>query len=230
MDRRVRKQFVAQPTFDSIEEEIYEEQFQDPGPGLARQATEFVLSPFYTRDYDQVMQEPTAQEQALAGALKPLAPEAGPPGQAGPPGPPGKQGPPGNPGNQGPPGNPGNQGAPGNQGPPGAPGGSAGNPQGGDDGGSFRPVRRIRQKGPYSNDISNGRRRGDGGDGAPGGVKIPVQQPLMRTEAEQLQINEQRLQAELYQIKLIASQQSQQLQVANFVGASMQREEQNNHM
>ena len=57
-------------------------------------------------------------------------------------------------------------------------------------------------------------------------MKIPIQQPLMRTEAEQLEINQKRLEAELYQMKLIASQQAQHLQVANFVGASMQRQEQ----
>ena len=75
MDRHIRRQFHVQPTFDAIEQEIYEEQWNDPGPGLARQATEFVLSQFYTRNYDQVMQEPSAQEQALAGALKPSRPE-----------------------------------------------------------------------------------------------------------------------------------------------------------
>ena len=72
MNRYIRKQFHVQPTFDDIEQEIYEEEWKDPGPGLARQATEFVLSQFYTRNYDQVMQEPSAQEQALAGVLKPF--------------------------------------------------------------------------------------------------------------------------------------------------------------
>ena len=71
MDRRIRKQFHVQPTFDDIEQEIYEEEWKDPGPGLARQATDFVLSQFYTRNYDQVMQD-SAQEQALAGVLKPF--------------------------------------------------------------------------------------------------------------------------------------------------------------
>ena len=88
MDKRIRKQFHVEPTFDSIEQEYDEELFQDPGPGLARQATEFVLSPFYTRSYDDVMEQPTAQEQALADTLKPIPSEAGS-GQPGPPGPPG---------------------------------------------------------------------------------------------------------------------------------------------
>ena len=106
MNRRVVKQFHVEPTFDSIEQEYNEEKFKDPGPGLARQATEFVLSPFYTRNYDDVMQ-PTAQDEALAGGLKPIPPQpqAGPPGPAGPPGAPGApggQGPQGPQGGQGP--------------------------------------------------------------------------------------------------------------------------------
>ena len=44
MGRRVRKQFHVEPTFDSVEQEYGEEKFKDPGPGLARQATEFVLN------------------------------------------------------------------------------------------------------------------------------------------------------------------------------------------
>ena len=125
MDRRIRKEFHAPPTFDSVEQEIYEEGWKDPGPGLARQATEFVLSPFYTRNYDQVMQEPSAQEQAVAGVLKPIPagdPQAGvpgPPGPAGPVGPAGAQGMQGLQGLQGP---QGVSGSPGNQGPAGAPG------------------------------------------------------------------------------------------------------------
>ena len=95
MDKRIRKQFHVVPTFDSIEQEYDEEQVKDPGPGLARQATDFVLSQFYTRMYDDAMQEPSAQKQALAGALKPVASEAAPVGTPGPPGP---QGPPGAPG------------------------------------------------------------------------------------------------------------------------------------
>ena len=69
--------------------------------------------PFNTRNYEDAMQEPTAQEQALAGVLKPVPPEPAP-AQPGPPGQPGPQGP------QGPPGPSGNQGA------PGAPGSSGG--------------------------------------------------------------------------------------------------------
>ena len=58
------------------------------------------------------------------------------------------------------------------------------------------------------------------------GVKIPIQQPLLRTEAEQLQINQKRLEAELYRMQMIASQESQKQKLAEFVGAPMQREEQ----
>ena len=143
MDRRIRKQFHVQPTFDDIEQEIYEEQWKDPGPGLARQATEFVLSPFYTRNYDQVMQEPSAQEQALAGVLKPIPtgdPQPGIPGPPGPAGPMGPAGPPGAPGSQGAPGPPGSQGPPGAAGSQGPPGGQG--PSG------RAPPRRLRQKTP----------------------------------------------------------------------------------
>ena len=52
-----------QPTFDSIEQQYEGESMGDPGPGLARQATEFVLSPFYTRSYDEMMQEPHNNKQ-----------------------------------------------------------------------------------------------------------------------------------------------------------------------
>ena len=45
----------TQPTFDSIEEQYEGESMADPGPGLARQATEIMLSTFYTRSYDEVM-------------------------------------------------------------------------------------------------------------------------------------------------------------------------------
>ena len=48
----------------------------------------------------------------------------------------------------------------------------------------------------------------------------------MRTEAEQLEINQKRLEAELYQVELIASQQAQQQRVADFVGRGMQQEQQ----
>ena len=80
MDKRVRKQFHVVPTFDEIEQQYNEEEFKDPGPGLARQATEFVLSPFYSREYDNTMQQ-TAQGEALAGILQPIPQQ---PGAAGP--------------------------------------------------------------------------------------------------------------------------------------------------
>ena len=56
-------------------------------------------------------------------------------------------------------------------------------------------------------------------------MKIPIQQPLMRTEAEQLEINQKRLEADMYRMQMMANQQSQQQKVAEFVGASMQRAE-----
>ena len=68
MDKRVRKQFHVVPTFDEIDQEYNEEEFKDPGPGLARQATEFVLPPFFTRDYENAMQA-TAQEEADTSPL-----------------------------------------------------------------------------------------------------------------------------------------------------------------
>ena len=67
----------VQPTFDSVEKQYDDELVGDPGPGLARQATEFILSPFYTRSFDDVMDKPTAQQEALAGGLAPV-PAPGP--------------------------------------------------------------------------------------------------------------------------------------------------------
>ena len=95
MGKLVRKQFYANPTFDDIEQQFNEELFLDPGPGMSRQATSFILSPFYTRMYDDAMQKPTAQEETLAGVLRPIPqqPQPGPPGPPGPQGPQGPQGP-----------------------------------------------------------------------------------------------------------------------------------------
>ena len=42
MDKLVRKQFYANPTFDDIEQQFNEELFLDPGPGMSRQATSFI--------------------------------------------------------------------------------------------------------------------------------------------------------------------------------------------
>ena len=125
MDKRVRKVMYPQPKFDDIEAEFEGEKFQDPGPGLARQATEFVLSQFYTRSYEDAMDQPTAQQEALAGGLAPIPPEASV-GSQGPPGPPGPTGPAGRPGPSG------TQGPPGAQGPPSPP----------------PPKRRMNEKGP----------------------------------------------------------------------------------
>ena len=55
MDRRIRKVMYPNPTFDDVEEEFEGEKFKDPGPGLAREATSFVLSQFYTRSFDEAM-------------------------------------------------------------------------------------------------------------------------------------------------------------------------------
>ena len=74
------------PKFDDIEEEFEGERFKDPGPGMARQGTEFVLSPFYTRSHEDRMEQPTAQQELLAGNLQPIpaeGPRQGPPGPAG---------------------------------------------------------------------------------------------------------------------------------------------------
>ena len=98
MDKRIRKTFYVNPTFEDIERQFDEEAYLDPGPGLARAATAFVLSPFYTKAFDEAMQMPSAQEEAVAGALKPI------PAQqpvAGPPGPPGALGMPGMPSRDG---------------------------------------------------------------------------------------------------------------------------------
>ena len=65
MDKRIRKTFYVNPTFEDIERQFDEEAYLDPGPGLARQATAFVLSPFYTRAFDEAMQRPSAQEEAV---------------------------------------------------------------------------------------------------------------------------------------------------------------------
>ena len=100
--KRVRKVMFVQPTFDSIENQYDAELMADPGPGMVCQATEFVLSPFYTRPYDEAMQE-TAQQEALAGGLQPVPPAtaAPTPGPTGPPGPSGSPGAPGAPGRDG---------------------------------------------------------------------------------------------------------------------------------
>ena len=72
MDKRGRKDFYPQPTFQDVEREFEEEKYKDPGPGLARQATHFVLSQFYTWGFSDTMDEPTAHQEALAGELKPI--------------------------------------------------------------------------------------------------------------------------------------------------------------
>ena len=91
MNKRVRKVMYVQPTFESVEHRYEDELVGDPGPGLARQATEFILSPFCTRSFEDVMDKPTAQQEAVAGGLQPIPAPPNPP-IPGPPGPPGTDG------------------------------------------------------------------------------------------------------------------------------------------
>ena len=72
MNKRIRVQFYAEPTFEDVERQFDEEIYTDPGPGMTREATAFVLSPFYTRAFDQAMEKPSAQKEALAGVLIPF--------------------------------------------------------------------------------------------------------------------------------------------------------------
>ena len=183
------------PTFDDVEEEFEGEKFKDPGPGLAREATSFVLSQFDTRSFDEAMGQPSAQEEALAGRLEPVP---GPPGPAGPAGPAGQQGPPGPPGAGGSQGPPGNQGPPGPRGEQGAPGpaGSQGPPPA-----PPRDVqRRMSSKRPNT---FEGGSSSSGQDPSSGAGAMAVE-PVMRTQAQQQQINQVRLEAETYQMKLLA--------------------------
>ena len=94
MNARARKVMYVQPTFESVENQYEDELMGDPGPGLARQATEFILSPFYTRSFDDVMSQPTAQQEAVAGGLQPVPalPNSPIPGPPGPPGTDGRDG------------------------------------------------------------------------------------------------------------------------------------------
>ena len=71
MDKRARTVMYVQPTFDSVERQYQDEIIGDPRPGLARQASEFILSPFYTRSFEDVMGKPTSQQE-LAGGLAPI--------------------------------------------------------------------------------------------------------------------------------------------------------------
>ena len=93
----IRKVMYANPTFQDIEDQFENEIPGKPSPGLQRFATQFVLSPFYIRAYDDAFDKPTFAEEVATG-LKPLQ---GPPGPAGPPGRPGPTGAPGAPGGQG---------------------------------------------------------------------------------------------------------------------------------
>ena len=52
----------------------------------------------------------------------------------------------------------------------------------------------------------------------------------MRTEAEQTMINQIRVEAEMHRIQVAQQQQMQNQQIAQFVGAAMQKQEENNHM
>lgn len=60
---------------------------------MARQEHNFGLSPFHTRSHDEIMAQPTAQREAVAGGLQPVPPAPLPvPGPPGPPGPCGANG------------------------------------------------------------------------------------------------------------------------------------------
>ena len=82
MDQRVKKVMYAQPTFDSVEKQYEDELLGGPGPGMARQATEFVLSQVYTGSFDDVMSKPSTRQEIVAGELQPIPSPAGPEGPA----------------------------------------------------------------------------------------------------------------------------------------------------
>ena len=219
----------VQPTFNSVEQQYTDELVGDPGPGLARQATEFVQSQFYTRSFDEMMGQPTAQQQIIAGGLAPVAP----PGFVGPPGPAGPQGPAGSGGGagpQGPTGPGGGTGGTGTQGPVGPAGpqgqsGSSGGPASGGAGASASgrsggPTNRYSAKKPQSRELDvNMVSPTDQGGGAGGAAAIAVQavQPQVVTEAQQTGINEVRLQAELYKLQMDQRLHQQQQDFAQFM-------------
>ena len=173
MNKRVKKVMYTQPTFDSIEAEYEGESMADPGPGLARQATEFILSPFYTRSYDDVMSQPTAQQEAVAGGLQPVPPAPAPvPPAPGPPGPPGPRGPPGGDGRDG------------QDGPDGLPGPPGPSGQG--------RLRRLRRSSPGPDEGGGGSKgSGTGGAGsssksrAPSRTPLPAEIEMMRSSSSQ---------------------------------------------
>ena len=225
MNKRVRKVMYSQPTFESIENQYEDELMGDPGPGMARQATEFILSPFYTRMYDDEMGKPTAQAEAVAGGLQPIPAPTNPPIPSQPPAPPAP--PPAPP----PPGPPSGSG----MGPPPPPsdsGGGSGNSGGGSGarrvrskstGGPLPPASSGAPPGGPSASLSQSTGGGPGGDAGAGAVIAGV--PLMRTEAEQMEINQKRLEAELYQLRMQAGVQAQQANFANFMGSKMSEDE-----
>ena len=65
---------------------------------------------------------------------------------------------------------------------------------------------------------------GSNGMGGAPGIKIPTV-PLMRTQAEQVEINQTRIDAELYQLQIRAGVQQQQQDFAEFMGRSFRRGE-----
>lgn len=209
----------VQPTFQSIENEYDDELMGDPGPGLARQATEFILSPFYTRNYDDEMGKPTAQSEAVAGGLQPIPalPSPPPPSQMPPP-PQGPSAPPSSGGIPPPP----------SQSPPPPPSGSGGG-SGGSGSGGARRVRSKSTGGPLppqqGGPSTGGGPGGDAGAGAVASNGLDTGVPLMRTEAEQMEINATRIEAELYQRRISAQVQAQQASFAEFMGSKMQDDE-----
>ena len=61
-----------------------------------------------------------------------------------------------------------------------------------------------------------------GGGGGSGGAGAVADQPLMRTDAQQQQINQVRLEAEMYNMRMAADIEQQKQDFANFVGSRMQ--------
>ena len=76
----------------------------------------------------------------------------------------------------------------------------------------------------FGGSSSSGGGSGGGGGGSAGGMATV--EPLMRTEAQQQQINQVRLEAEMYQARLLARVEQRNQDFANFVGSRMQGMEQ----
>ena len=80
MVNKIRKVMYPNPTFQDIEDQYENEIPGKPSPGLQRLATQFVLSPFYIRSYDDYFDAKKTFAEEVASGLKPIQ---GPPGPAG---------------------------------------------------------------------------------------------------------------------------------------------------